>query len=55
MNGCISVIPTLFSDVNKRMEAWGNEGQLNPFDKINNLVFQVSPGRYLYTYDYSGI
>ncbi|KAF7974039.1 hypothetical protein HWV62_13571 [Athelia sp. TMB] len=34
------VIPTLFSDVNKRMEAWGNEGQLNPFDKINNLVFQ---------------
>ncbi|KAF7984627.1 hypothetical protein HWV62_12849 [Athelia sp. TMB] len=36
------VIPTLFSDVNKRMEAWGNEGRLNPFDKINNLVFQMT-------------
>ncbi|KAF7974038.1 hypothetical protein HWV62_13569 [Athelia sp. TMB] len=36
------VIPTLFSDANKRMEAWGNDGRLDPFDKINNLVFQMT-------------
>ncbi|KZP14162.1 cytochrome P450 [Athelia psychrophila] len=36
------LIPTLFSDVNKRMETWGTEGQLNPFNQINTLVFQMT-------------
>ncbi|KAF7974028.1 hypothetical protein HWV62_13549 [Athelia sp. TMB] len=36
------VMPTLFNDVNKRMEIWGNEGRLDPFDQINNLVFQMT-------------
>ncbi|KZP26907.1 cytochrome P450 [Athelia psychrophila] len=36
------IIPTLFSDVNKRMETWGSAGQLNPFNNIQTLVFQMT-------------
>ncbi|KZP30145.1 cytochrome P450 [Athelia psychrophila] len=40
--GQYQVIPTLFSDVHKRMETWGSEGQLNPFNNIQTLVFQMT-------------
>ncbi|KIM87727.1 hypothetical protein PILCRDRAFT_62967 [Piloderma croceum F 1598] len=36
------VVPTLFSDINKRMDAWGVEGKINPFKSIYDLVFQMT-------------
>jgi hypothetical protein len=28
------VLPTLFEDVNKRMDTWGSEGKINPFEDV---------------------
>jgi hypothetical protein len=36
------VVPALFSDINKRMDAWGVEGKINPFKSIYDLVFQMT-------------
>jgi len=36
------VIPTLVSDVNNRMEAWGASGKMDPFKDIYDLVFQLT-------------
>jgi sterol 14-demethylase len=36
------VIPTLFGDINKRMELWGAEGKMDPFKDIYDLVFQMT-------------
>jgi hypothetical protein len=33
---------TLLTDVNRRMEAWGPEGKMNPFKDIYDLVFQMT-------------
>lgn len=32
-----SVIPTLFEDVNKRMVAWGKQGQIDPFKNVYDV------------------
>jgi sterol 14-demethylase len=37
-----AVIPTLFRDVNRRMETWGASGQVDPFKDIYDLVFQLT-------------
>ena len=34
--------PTLLSDINLRMEAWGTEGKINPFQDIYDLVIQMT-------------
>lgn len=36
------MIPTLVSDVNQRMEAWGASGKMDPFKDIYDLVFQLT-------------
>src|ERR1700722_19735383 len=36
------VLPTLFSDINKRMDHWGETGQINPFKDVYDLVFQMT-------------
>lgn len=36
------VLPTLFSDIIKRMEGWGDEGKINPFNDVYNFVFQMT-------------
>ncbi|KAF8182333.1 cytochrome P450 [Pholiota molesta] len=35
-------LPTLFDDVNRRMELWGKEGRMDPFKNIYDLVFQMT-------------
>jgi hypothetical protein len=35
-------MPTLFADINGRMETWGAEGKMNPFKDIYDLVFQLT-------------
>jgi sterol 14-demethylase len=37
-----TVAPTLFSDINRRMEAWGTEGKMDPFKNIYDLVIQMT-------------
>jgi hypothetical protein len=37
-----SVLPTLFSDINRCAEPWGAAGTMNPFKDIYNLVFQMT-------------
>ena len=37
------VIPTLFSDIIKRMDGqWGDSGKINPFNDVYYLVFQMT-------------
>ncbi|KAF5378786.1 hypothetical protein D9615_006939 [Tricholomella constricta] len=36
------VIPTLFDDVQARMDGWGKEGRMDPFKDIYDLVFQMT-------------
>ncbi|KAJ7127667.1 cytochrome P450 [Mycena epipterygia] len=36
------VFPSLLSDVNNLMEAWGPAGSINPFTEVYKLVFQVT-------------
>ncbi|KAG6886675.1 hypothetical protein C0992_002857, partial [Termitomyces sp. T32_za158] len=36
------LLPTLFEDVHRRMEGWGEEGTLNPFNEVYELVFQMT-------------
>ncbi|KAG6860941.1 hypothetical protein C0995_005771 [Termitomyces sp. Mi166 len=36
------LLPTLFEDVQRRMEDWGKEGILNPFKEVYELVFQMT-------------
>lgn len=36
------VLPTLFDDVQARMEGWGKEGRMDPFKNIYDLVFQMT-------------
>ncbi|RDB26903.1 Sterol 14-demethylase [Hypsizygus marmoreus] len=36
------VLPTLFDDVQARMEGWGKEGQFDPFKNVYDLVFQMT-------------
>ncbi|KIM88310.1 hypothetical protein PILCRDRAFT_253602 [Piloderma croceum F 1598] len=36
------VMPTLLSDINKRMDAWGMEGKMNPFKNIYDIVIQLT-------------
>ena len=38
----LKAIPTLFSDVIKRMDGWGDSGKINPFDDIYYIVFQIT-------------
>lgn len=38
----LDVLPALFEDVNRRMKDWGNEGRINPFKEIYDLVFQMT-------------
>ncbi|KJA20453.1 hypothetical protein HYPSUDRAFT_813626 [Hypholoma sublateritium FD-334 SS-4] len=35
-------IPALLEDINRRMESWGREGQIDPFKSIYDLVFQMT-------------
>ena len=35
-------MPTLFTDINKRMDAWGREEKINPFKDIYKLVFPMT-------------
>jgi sterol 14-demethylase len=37
-----TVAPTLFSDTILRMDAWGSEGKIDPFDDVYHLVFQMT-------------
>lgn len=37
-----TVIPTLLSDINKRTDAWGMEGKINPFKDIYDIVIQLT-------------
>jgi sterol 14-demethylase len=41
-NRLSDVLPTLFSDIEKRMETWGKHGQMDPFQSIYDLVFQMT-------------
>ncbi|KAG6811694.1 hypothetical protein H0H92_006201, partial [Tricholoma furcatifolium] len=36
-----TVLPTLFDDVHRRIDNWGEAGVLNPFEEIFDLVFQM--------------
>jgi len=38
----IDQLPTLFKDMNKRMESWGKEGKIDPFVDIYNMVFHMT-------------
>jgi hypothetical protein len=38
----LEFVPTLFRDVNRRMETWGASGQVDPFTDIYDLVFQLT-------------
>ena len=38
----LTVSSKLFSDINGRMEAWGSEGTLNPFNDIHQFVLQMT-------------
>jgi hypothetical protein len=42
MTSIPTVVPTLFNDINRRMEAWGTEGKINPFKDIYDLVYQMT-------------
>ena len=35
-------LPTLFSDIIKRMDGWGDSGKINPFNDVYYLVFQMT-------------
>ena len=35
-------MPTLLSDINRHMDAWGVEGTMDPFKHIFNLVFWMT-------------
>ncbi|KAF9457598.1 cytochrome P450 [Collybia nuda] len=36
------VLPTLFDDMQKRMDSWGKEGRIDPFKHVYDLVFQMT-------------
>jgi len=36
------VIPTLFDDIQARMEGWGQNGRIDPFKNVYDLVFQMT-------------
>ncbi|GLB42444.1 putative cytochrome P450 [Lyophyllum shimeji] len=36
------VLPSLFDDVQARMDGWGKEGRMDPFKNIYDLVFQMT-------------
>ncbi|KAF8218507.1 cytochrome P450 [Tricholoma matsutake] len=36
------VLPSLFDDIQSRMELWGREGTFDPFTNINDLVWQMT-------------
>ncbi|KAF8130469.1 cytochrome P450 [Mycena galopus ATCC 62051] len=38
----MEVIPHLLEDVNQRMDNWGNNGKINPFEEMHDLVFQMT-------------
>lgn len=38
----VEVLPVLFDDVHRRMNDWGNEGTINPFKELYDLVFQMT-------------
>ena len=38
----LKVIPTLFCDIIKRMDGWGDSGKINPFNDIYYIVFQMT-------------
>ncbi|KAG5639777.1 hypothetical protein H0H81_000057 [Sphagnurus paluster] len=35
-------LPTLFDDIQARMEGWGKEGRMDPFTNVYDLVFQTT-------------
>jgi len=37
-----TAMPTLLSDINRRMDAWGMEGKMNPFKNIHDIVIQLT-------------
>ncbi|KDQ52157.1 hypothetical protein JAAARDRAFT_40504 [Jaapia argillacea MUCL 33604] len=37
-----TVLPSLFDEIQVRMEEWGKEGRINPFENVNDLVFQMT-------------
>ncbi|KAF8815722.1 cytochrome P450 [Phlegmacium glaucopus] len=41
-NRLSDVLPSLFSDIDKRMKTWGKQGQMDPFKSIYDLVFQMT-------------
>ena len=41
-NALSKALPTLFSDIIKRMDGWGDSGKLNPFNDVYYLVFQMT-------------
>lgn len=41
-DNALKVLPTLFSDITKRMEGWGDTGKINPFDDVYKFVFQMT-------------
>ncbi|KAF9457599.1 cytochrome P450 [Collybia nuda] len=36
------VLPTLFEDIQGRMDGWGKEGKMDPFKNVYDLVFQMT-------------
>jgi len=38
----MDVLPTLFDDVHRRMKTWGNDGRIDPFKHVYDLVFQMT-------------
>src|SRR5882762_1194929 len=42
MMDIFTVLPTMFSDINRCMGAWGTAGQMDPFKNIYDLVFQMT-------------
>ncbi|KAF8816057.1 cytochrome P450 [Phlegmacium glaucopus] len=41
-NRLSDVLPSLFSDIDKRMKTWRKQGQMDPFKTIYDLVFQMT-------------
>jgi hypothetical protein len=41
----LQALPTLFDDVNRRMELWGKEGRMDPFKNIYDVCHMLRPIR----------
>ncbi|KDQ54410.1 hypothetical protein JAAARDRAFT_135628 [Jaapia argillacea MUCL 33604] len=37
-----AVLPSLFNDIQRRMDEWGTSGKINPFENVYDLVFQMT-------------